>query len=163
MLNFMLGFIFGVVFISALVLIGDKLLRKGDLYESEEDYVNHELGTTDEKGFDPLMTFHKQLQVECPEGHARVGELCDLPGVWICVERFKEVEIAAWLDEPYYDVELGIDESLNYIGDGTWEEVEIQNDCGHGCKIYQHTRTGRRTLAHNSAYGCKRSFNLIKE
>ena len=116
-----------------------------------------------EVGFDPMMQFHRQIQVECPEGHARVGELCDLPGSWICVERFKEAEVTAWLDEPDYDHEIGIDEHLPYDEEGTWIEVEIQNDCGYGCKIYQHNRTGRRVLAHNSSYGCKRSFNLIKE
>ena len=66
-------------------------------------------------------------------------------------------------DEPDYDHEIGIDEYLPYDEEGTWIEVEIQNDCGYGCKIYQHNRTGRRVLAHNSSYGCKRSFNLIKE
>ena len=77
-----------------------------------------------------------------------------------------EEAYADWVfDDPEgrYDVELGIDEPLNHNGDGVWEEVEIDNDCGYGCKIYQHTKTGRRALAHNSAYGCKRSFNLIKE
>jgi hypothetical protein len=67
-------------------------------------------------------------------------------------------------DEPMYDIELGIDEYLTTQNDhGVWVEVEIQNDCGYGCKIYEHSKTGRRALAHNSAYGCKRSFNLIKE
>lgn len=114
-------------------------------------------------GFDPMIEFHKQLQVECPEGHARTGEFCDVPGLWICLERFKEAEVVEWMDAPLYDVELGIDEPLNHNGDGVWVEVEIQNDCGSGCKIYEHSKTGRRALAHNSAYGCKRSFNMIQE
>lgn len=114
-------------------------------------------------GFDPMMQFHRQLQIECPEGHAPKGELCDLPGIWICVERFKEIEVQIWIDEPCYDHEIGIDEYLPYDIEGTWVEVEIDNDCGYGCKVYEHNRTGRRVLAHNSAYGCTRSFNLIKE
>lgn len=78
---------------------------------------------------------------------------------------FKEAEVVERMDAPLYDVELGIDEYLSYSYDaeGVWVEVEIQNDCGHGCKIYEHSKTGRRALAHNSAYGCKRSFNMIQE
>lgn len=57
-------------------------------------------------------------------------------------------------DEPLYDAVIGIHESLSYKDGQIWEEVEIDNSCGHGCKIYQSSKTGRRVLAHNSAYGC---------
>jgi hypothetical protein len=36
-----------------------------------------------------------------------------------------------------------------------FREVEIDNRCGHGCKIYELPGTRVRVLAHNSAYGCK--------
>jgi hypothetical protein len=84
----------------------------------------------------------------------------------VCYEPYETIdEDDDWeFDEPMYDIELGIDEYLTTQNDhGVWVEVEIQNECGYGCKIYEHSKTGRRALAHNAAYGCKRSFQPIKE
>ena len=103
-----------------------------------------------------LAYFAQSLAYECPEGHAGVGEHCDTLVVWVCLERIKHAEE---MGQPLYDVEIGVDEYLPQdIPDGVWVEVGLQNDCGYGCKIYQHTKTGRRALAHNAAYGCARSF-----
>lgn len=122
------------------------------------------------KGFDPKMQFHRQLQVECPEGHARVGELCDLPGIWICVERFKEAEVIAWVDEDQegdlyeypsdgptsYGRQVASNEYLSALDDeGVWVEQTI-GDCRYGCKIYENSVTHERALAHNSTYGCNK-------
>jgi hypothetical protein len=74
-------------------------------------------------------------------------------------------ESKAKAEGPVYELEIGIDEHLptSELTPGVWVEVEIQNECGYGCKIYEHSKTHRRALAHNAAYGCRRSFNLIKE
>lgn len=106
--------------------------------------------------------FAHVIVYDCPNEHAIQGQLCNTGphGMWVCLER---ILYAEEMEAPLYDVELGVDESLKYEDGGVWEEVEIQNDCGYGCKIYQHNKTGRRVLAHNSAYGCTRSFNRNKE
>ena len=72
-----------------------------------------------------------------------------------CQDEYKEY--LADLDEPLYDVEIGINENLyterfNATYD-RYEEVELSN-CKFGCKIYENSRNGRRVLAHNSIYGC---------
>lgn len=103
-------------------------------------------------------TFAHVIVYDCPNDHAISGQLCNTGphGLWVCLERILYAED---MESPLYDIELGIDEHLPQDGETTWIEVEIQNDCGYGCKIYQNNKTGRRALAHNSAYGCKRSFN----
>jgi len=100
-----------------------------------------------------LQRFSDILLYDCPEGHADSGELCNTSpnGLWVCLERIK---YAQEMEEPLYDFELSHNETPDEPG--VWAEVEIQNDCGYGCKIYEHMRTGRRALMHNSAYGCRK-------
>lgn len=126
-----------------------------------EAYLNGDLPPTTEEEVLELGWFKNALTYDCPDEHAVSGKLCNVGGMWVCLARLKYAEE---MEAPLYDVELGTDEYLPQDMDGgVWLEVEIQNDCGYGCKIYEHNKTGRRALAHNSAYGCTRTFNLNKE
>lgn len=141
MIDFLAGLIAGLL----IYALAQKALviraRRKDEYFGTKDWA--------------LDYFAHILVYDCPEEHAVSGELCDQPGVWVCLERMRYYDE---MESALYDIELGIDEQFPTTTEGVWQEVEIQNDCGYGCKIYQHTKTGRRALAHNSAYGCTRSF-----
>ena len=99
-----------------------------------------------------LAMYETQLIYDCPlfdECGATSGELCKSNGVWIHAERFLRAEEG---EAPLYDAELSYNETPEEPG--VWEEVEL-GDCDHGCKVYEHKRTGRRVLMHNSTYGCR--------
>lgn len=94
--------------------------------------------------------FADVIGFECPEGHAPAGELCDTPTVWVCLERQQFVEE---IHNRGYD--YVVSSTAMPPNPGDWIEVDINNDCGHGCKIYRNSKTGVKILWHNSAYGCK--------
>ena len=77
-----------------------------------------------------------------------------------CAYEWEEKPAPKEPEESKFDVELGIYQSLMDIWFNpdmeTYREYEIDNTCGFGCKIYINEVTGRKVLAHNSAYGCKR-------
>jgi hypothetical protein len=77
-----------------------------------------------------------------------------------CSHRWEEKPLSGSEVAPKFDVELGIYQSLMDIWFNpdmeTYREYEIDNTCGFGCTIYINETTGRKVLAHNSAYGCKR-------
>lgn len=129
--------------------------EQAEVRAHNEAYLNGEIPPMTADDVIAAGWFKTALIYDCPEGHALQGSLCDMPGMWVCLER---LSYAREMEDALYDFELGIDEQFPETSEGRWEEVEIQNDCGYGCKIYQHTKTGRRALAHNSAYGCTRSF-----
>jgi len=95
-------------------------------------------------------TFADVLRIECPEFHAPAGEPCNLLDVWVCQER---IDFANELKERGYDYVVSHDASPADPQD--WIECGINNDCGHGCKIYRNMKTGSTILWHNAAYGCK--------
>jgi isopentenyldiphosphate isomerase len=59
-----------------------------------------------------------------------------------------------------YDDELGIYQSFMDVGYNpdmhSYREYDIDNTCGYGCKIYINEVTGKKVLAHNSNYGCRK-------
>lgn len=80
-----------------------------------------------------------------------------IPQCYDCAHAWEEPPV---VEPKKYDLELGIYKSLydrdvnpNY---DRYREVEIDNTCGYGCKIYENETNGQRVLAHNSAYGCRK-------
>lgn len=146
MIDFIAGLVTGLILATAIfIAIG----RSKSVHEILEEFDDE---LTTEYIYENGM-FSKQLIYDCPRDDcdAVSGVLCDTGGVWVHLERF---HYADEMEAPLYDIELGHEEIPE--DPGVWEEVEIQNECGYGCKIYQHKRTGRRALMHNSAYGCRR-------
>lgn len=139
MIDFLAGLVVGLLLMATFfVLVG----RSKSVDELLEEHNNEEWARTH---------FADILIYDCPEEHAVSGELCNLVGVWVCADR---IAYAHEMEEPLYDVELSHNEQPDDMG--VWNEVENQNECGYGCKIYEHQRTGRRILWHNSTYGCRR-------
>lgn len=143
MIDFLAGLIVGLLICAFAGRVLTVLERRREAWLGSRDWA--------------FKQFEITLIYDCPDGHAVSGELCDTSGMWVCLARLRYAEE---MEAPLYDIELGIDEYLPLDDEGLWIEVEVQNECGHGCKIYEHNRTGRRALAHNSAYGCKQSFHM---
>lgn len=145
MIDFLAGLVVGLMLMAAIFIAISRSKSVDDLLEEFDDEL------TTEYIYENGM-FSKQLTYDCPRDDcdAVSGVLCNTNGLWVHLERF---HYADEMEEPLYDFELSYNEAPDEPG--VWEEVEIQNDCGYGCKIYEHKRTGRRALMHNSAYGCR--------
>lgn len=145
MIDFLAGFVVGLLLMATFFVIVGRSKSVDELLKDFDDELTMEY--IYENGL-----FSKQLTYDCPrEGCDAVsGVLCNTSGLWIHLERFHYAEE---MEEPLYDTVLSHNESV--ANPAMWEEVEYQNDCGHGCKIYQHKRTGRRALWHNAVYGCR--------
>lgn len=128
------------------------------LDNSDEDYYDEFL-TPEQKHDNAKRNLARVIAYPCPNGHAGIGDLCDTPGVWVCLERLNLAHDPTDHKSysPYsYTREIGGTESLYSIeGPGRWNEVMI-GDCRSGCKIYMNDETGERVLAHNSTYGCNK-------
>lgn len=57
--------------------------------------------------------------------------------------------------------EVGISEPLHPdpMVASRFVEIGIDNSCGFGCKIYADPMSSVLVLAHNSAYGCRRTVS----
>lgn len=137
MIDFLCGVVTGVF---TLLIIRSLLEHKG-VDEILDEHNTEEWA---------LEQFANVIAYPCPEGHAGLDELCDLPGVWVCVDR---INLAHEIEERGYD--YVISHNANPGDPGAWNEIGIDNKCGHGCKIYLNARTGTKILWHNSAYGCR--------
>ena len=66
-------------------------------------------------------------------------------------------------DELPVTYEVGTDEPVHKDPAiaSRFTEVRISNECGYGCKVYGDPKSNVRVLAHNSAYGCRKTSALI--
>lgn len=129
------------------------------LHDSIEDYCDDELLTPGQKYENAKLIFTSTIAYPCPNGHAGIGELCDQPGVWVCLERlnlsFDSTDHKSYSPYSYTRV-VDSKTALHKYGEpGTWNEVMI-SDCRSGCKIYMNDTTRERVVAHNSTYGCSK-------
>ena len=138
MIDFLVGFFVGNILMAAIFIAISRTKSVDEILEEvhDEEWARG--------------VFADIIVYECPNGHAGLDELCDLPGIWVCVER---INLAHEIRDRGYDYVVAHNAMP---GDpGEWDEIGIDNKCGYGCKIYLNAKTGTKILWHNSAYGCR--------